>query len=731
MSSQIPMTHVDRVPSLSCIPGFTAPVLESVSLDVDLEDLLALVEVRQGFANRDGEPVEAVYTFPVPRGSVLLSFTAKLGENELVGRIMPAAKAEGDYEEAVAGGDAAILLQEAEPGLYTVNIGNLLPGETALLTYRYAQLQYWQADTLRFALPTVVAPRYGHPSQSGLQPHQEIETDYFANHEAAFSARIRGALLDAEITCRTHAIAVERQADQAIVRFADGRTRAMDRDIVLQLRRAKPAVANVVAEPAAAGGEQVALLTLCPGQGRPTSPEGRFVKILVDCSGSMAGASIGQARDALRRILDSLRPQDHFAIVAFGSTHRNVTAETLPGTREAIAAAREAVATIHANMGGTELGAALVPLLARRDPDGRQGDVLLVTDGELADQDLVGKAAAVGGRIFTVGVGCAPGESLLSRLSEQTGGAAEFVTPGDDVAARIHRHFQRLFRPRVTALEVTWPGTVITERRDRDGGLFAGDTVHLRAHFRGAGEGEVAVRCELEDGTGGSTSLPLRRLAATAGAVPAASLLERLLAAGELRTATESRRSLARKAVVRLTELAVRCELLSPWTSCLMVALRDDDAKTDGQPSLRKVAQMPAAGWAGHGAIRAELCCSRAGFMEMEPAIHRDTVRFCLSAMPESVSAVPSATWTLGRLAALGVPQAVIEEAQHLVAGGHDEELTCLLLLRELLQAGLKLRLGRDRARLVRRGAQEAAARDPDLAALVARVVAAQAGTLF
>jgi len=140
---------------------------------------------------------------------------------------------------------------------------------------------------------------------------------------------------------------------------------------------------------------------------------------------------------------------------------------------------------------------------------------------------------------------------------------------------------------------------------------------------------------------------------------------------------------------------------------------------------------MPAAGWAGHGVISAELCCSGAGFMEMEPAIHRDTARFCLSAMPKSVSAVPSATWTLERLAALGVPQAIIDEAQHLVTGGHNEELTCLLLLRELLQAGLKLRLGRDRARLVRRGAQEAAARDPDLAALVAQVIAAQAGTLF
>ncbi|MBK8165153.1 MAG: VWA domain-containing protein [bacterium] len=727
MNSPFPASHA-AAPVLSCCPGLPAPVLEAVSLKAVLDDLLAQVEIRQVFANRETGPIEATYTFPVPRGATLLSFTAKLGARDLAGRIMPAPQAEDSYEEAVADGDAAILLQEASPGLYTVSVGNLLPGETAALTYRYAQLQYWQSGTLRFALPTVVAPRYGDPAQAGLQPHQAPQGDLFAHHEAEFRASIRGALLDAEITCPTHEVAVERRPDQAVISFADGATRAMDRDIVLHLRKAAPAAATACSEAAAAGDAHLALLSFCPEAGRPSAPEGRFVKILIDCSGSMTGDSIGQAQDALRRILDSLRPQDRFAISAFGSTCRDVTAASLPGTPEAIAAAREAVRTIRADMGGTALGAALLPLLARRDADGRQGDVLLVTDGELHDDALVAKARAAGGRVFTVGVGCAPGESLLSRLSEQTGGAAEFVTPGDDIAARIHRHFQRLFQPRVASLSVQWPGRVLAERRDREGGLFAGDTVHVLARLQGerAGDiaGEVRVRCELADGTTTTVAARLRPLEGAAGAVPDASLLERLLAAGELRAAVDERGLAGDRPDAALTELAVRCQLLSPWTACLMVALRDDNEKTDGQPALRKVPQMPAAGWGGMGSILH-------GRMDLAGAA--DGMRFSM-ARPDVAPGRHRVLYQGGGLRALerlprcGVPAGLITAVQALVDEGWDEETACLLLLAALLRAGVALTLGRDGERRVRRQAKSVAAADPDLAARVQALVAGHAG---
>ena len=49
------------------------------------------------------------------------------------------------------------------------------------------------------------------------------------------------------------------------------------------------------------------------------------VKLLVDCSGSMSGTSIVQARSAVTRLLSLLRDGDSIAVTRFGSTVVDVT----------------------------------------------------------------------------------------------------------------------------------------------------------------------------------------------------------------------------------------------------------------------------------------------------------------------------------------------------------------------------------------------------------------------
>ena len=45
---------------------------------------------------------------------------------------------------------------------------DLLAGERAVITFRYGQLLRWNGDSIRFHLPTTVAPRYGVPK---MDPH--------------------------------------------------------------------------------------------------------------------------------------------------------------------------------------------------------------------------------------------------------------------------------------------------------------------------------------------------------------------------------------------------------------------------------------------------------------------------------------------------------------------------------------------------------------------------------
>lgn len=110
-------------------------------------------------------------------------------------------------------------------------------------------------------------------------------------------------------------------------------------------------------------------------------------------------------------------------------------------------------------MGGTEIAAALRAAYRITGEPGIAGepgmdrDLLLITDGEVWDtKQPVAEARRSGYRIFTVGVGSAVAEAFVRELAAATGGACELVAPREDMAARIHRHFQRILAPPARAV---------------------------------------------------------------------------------------------------------------------------------------------------------------------------------------------------------------------------------------------------------------------------------------
>ncbi len=160
----------------------SAPLLTATVLHGRLEGLVGEIHLAQTFRNAEAVNIEAVFTFPVPPEAVLLGVEVTLDGRVLRGQVLPAEQAEEDYEEAIVSGDGALLLQSAGRGLYTINVGNLLPGQVAELDYRYALLGVWDDDLWRLVLPTTLAPRYGDPHRAGLAPHQVPQVALFTGH---------------------------------------------------------------------------------------------------------------------------------------------------------------------------------------------------------------------------------------------------------------------------------------------------------------------------------------------------------------------------------------------------------------------------------------------------------------------------------------------------------------------------------------------------------------------
>ena len=574
-------------------------VLRATTISGRLQGLLGEITIAQTYQNAEAVNIEAVFTFPVPVEAVLLGVDIQIDDRALHGRVLPKRQAENAYEDAVSGGDSAILLQEAGRGLYTINVGNLLPGQTARLTYRYALLLVWNGDALRLQLPTTIAPRYGDPGRAGLQPHQIPSVDLDAENRFSLELDLGGSLRQATVESPSHRISVEVGVEVLRVRLAGDRS-LMDRDFILNIRGSAEARAALgLCAPDRDG--WIALASFQPELSGHADAGGRDCVLIADCSGSMAGDSIAQTRAALLAIFDRLQPADRFNLIAFGSQPRAFFNGLHPADDRGVAQARALVAGLDANLGGTEIGAALQ--LAYRQRQGQPLDILLMTDGEAWNvEELVAEARRSGCRVFTVGVGAAVAEGLVRGLAEATGGACEFVHPNEDMAARIVRHFERIRAPRAEAA-MTWPVEPTRRLPEQIERVFSGDTLHLLAWLPTKPEGPATLNLTLSDG---------QRLNQTVVLEPwpvaeTADTLSRLAAV----------RRIAQLSAADATALAVEYQLVTPHTHFLMVDVRAEGEKAGDLPELRTVPHMLAAGWGGVGSVMA--ADLRMASMELAP----------------------------------------------------------------------------------------------------------------
>ena len=151
-------------------PGTAVPVLTGVRADGRLDGVLFELTLRQTYRNTSDKVLEVVYTFPLPTRAVLLGFASELNGERKVGAVVGKPAAERRYEEALAQGDAPVMLEALGDGLHTANIGNLKPGDELSLEVRFAQALAFEQGRLRLAIPTTIAPRYGNAASAGLQP---------------------------------------------------------------------------------------------------------------------------------------------------------------------------------------------------------------------------------------------------------------------------------------------------------------------------------------------------------------------------------------------------------------------------------------------------------------------------------------------------------------------------------------------------------------------------------
>jgi Ca-activated chloride channel family protein len=322
----------------------------------------------------------------------------------------------------------------------------------------------------------------------------------------------------------------------------------------------------------------------------------RKLKILIDCSGSMEGMRIAQARRIVTATLTHLHNTDRVSLTRFGREVQPLTQGLQPALPDLLDNLRRATQNSEADMGGTELPYALRFVtgqpsrslgeqnLPSREEDA-DGDILLITDADTWERASVLSAVENrGNRVFVFAVGAAPAEALVRELAYRTRGAYEFVTPEESIEAAAERMMKRIRAPLYRLQSLEWPQAPLWSG-PLPQAIFPGDTVHLTAGF--AAQPLGTMQLHVQDMNAQPLPVPAVPLATS---VREDDTLARLAAGWRLAELNEE----------QAAALAERHQLVSRFTSLVLVKQRAAGEQAKDLPALRPIAQMAPA---DHGAF--------------------------------------------------------------------------------------------------------------------------------
>ncbi len=562
-----------------------APVL-GATVEVKVTGVIARTKITQIFLNPGQEWLEGIYIFPLPADAAVDRLQMKVGNRTIQGIIQDKDQARQTYEDAKQQGVKASLVEQQRPDVFTTAVANIGPGETVEVAIELQQVVRWELDRFSLRLPMVVSPQSERAKAGGgelllppVRRRKAPKINPFALH-----ADLTPGFPLARLESPSHAITVAQGKDFRYAVDLKKGVEPADSDFVLEW---VPAVGS---EPRGAfysevvDGERYDLLMVIPpnAPGVVASRLARETVLIIDTSGSMEGAKITQARQALLLALDKLRPTDTFNVVRFATATSSAFPESVPASPAALEQARRFIWSLNAD-GVTDMLPAFKIALRSQASSGRVRQVIFATDGELDDEKAVVEfvTANVGSqRLFPVAIGPEPKASLLRQLAALGRGSFTQITDTGKVASEMGALFSQLDAPMLQQIEVRWNDPAAEAWPARAPDLYLGEPLVLTARSREEA-GPVSIS-GVRDGAAWQDSFPAAVKLKGAG-------IDKLWARRKIQGLMDSLDTGADAAEIRrgVVELGLRHHLVTDYTS--LVATDEAATAPAGIEPVRKI----------------------------------------------------------------------------------------------------------------------------------------------
>lgn len=459
--------------------------ITSHDVRVVINNGVVVTEVAQVFQNHEDRIVEALYTFPVPRGASVASFSMWINGKEMIGEVVEKERARQIYNSYKQTRRDPGLLEQVDYKRFEMRIFPI-----AAKAQQKVRLVYYQEL------------EYDHDSATYLYPLATVATSGATAKTTgrfSFTADVRSETPIVSLASPSHgdALAILKRDQerywQASLETKEG---DLNRDLVVHYKLARAKTGIDVIASKQPGEDGYLLLTLTAGKELEEKTFGADYVFVLDVSGSMSsGGKLQLSRKAIEAFTGSLDEKDRMEVMVFNNDVASHFKKLVLVNKQNRASLKEFLDSQLAR-GGTVLRPAMQAAYRYHTSD-RPLNVVILSDGMTEQQEQAEllaliKSRPAGTSVFCVGIGNEVNRPLLTQLAEGAGGLAAFFSHDDDFARQAAAFRRKLVRPAATNLQVRIEGVDVYDREPANlSSLFYGQPVRIYARYRGAGQARI------------------------------------------------------------------------------------------------------------------------------------------------------------------------------------------------------------------------------------------------
>ncbi len=475
--------------------------LKHTDVKAQIAGYIASVRVTQQFHNPYDKKIEAVYVFPLPQNAAVNEFIMTLGKRKIRGIIRERQDAQRIYEQAKRQGHVASLLTQQRPNIFTQKVANIEPQKQIDVDIKYFNTLAYVDGWYEFLFPIVVGPRFNPPGykdgvgavargKQGISG-QKTEVQYLkpgerSGHDISLTVNIDAGVSIEEVRCHSHVIQKKSPAPERLHVELSERDRIPNKDFVLRYKVAGQTLKSALVTHRDERGGFFTLMLYPPENLRYVERAPMEMIFVLDCSGSMNGAPIAQAKTALKRALTKLGPDDTFQVIRFSNNASQLGPVPLPATAQNVQKALTYVENLEGSGGTMMIEGIKAALDFEHDPK-RFRLVSFMTDGYIGNEAQILEAVhnrLGAARIFSFGIGSSVNRYLLDRMAKMGKGAVAYLGPQDSSAEIVDLFYDRISHPALTDINIDYGDMKLTDVYPaRIPELFVGRPVIITGRF--------------------------------------------------------------------------------------------------------------------------------------------------------------------------------------------------------------------------------------------------------